>query len=136
MNQTINQRIGIYRRLAGLSQAKAAEKLGMKCSTYSQMERRGKISTQMLLKLAAVFNVHPDELLYGNENIIKPNVPAEETKTMKEPLTPPIPQKNDNSPVMILTNSEENMIKIIRNLPRADRDEVLAFVEKMYKKNK
>ncbi len=135
MNQTINQRIGIYRRLAGLSQAKAAEKLGMKCSTYSQMERRGKISTQMLLKLAAAYNVHPDELLYGNENIIKPNVPAEEPKPIKEPITPPISPKTE-SPVMILTNSEENMIKIVRNLPRADRDEVLAFIEKMYKKNK
>ena len=40
MSETINQRIALYRKIANLTQTQAAEKLGMKCSTYSQMERR------------------------------------------------------------------------------------------------
>ena len=39
MGDTINERIALYRKMANLTQTEAAEKMGMKYSTYSQMER-------------------------------------------------------------------------------------------------
>ena len=57
MDKSINQRIILYRKMANLTQTEVAEKMGMKCSTYSQMERKGSISTERLLALADIFGV-------------------------------------------------------------------------------
>ena len=46
MDKLINQRIALYRKMANLTQTEVAEKMGMKCSTYSQMERKGSISSE------------------------------------------------------------------------------------------
>ena len=59
MAYTINQRVAIYRKMANLTQTEAAERLGMKCSTYSQMERKGNISVDKLMAIAEVFGVNP-----------------------------------------------------------------------------
>ena len=63
MAYTINQRVAIYRKMANLTQTEAAERLGMKCSTYSQMERKGNISVDKLMAIAEVFGVNPAVLL-------------------------------------------------------------------------
>jgi len=68
---TINQRLAVFRRLCGLSQAKMAELMNMKPSTYSQMERSGKISSDMILRLSEVLGVDPMELFLGTEHKTK-----------------------------------------------------------------
>ena len=132
---TINQRIAVCRKLRDMTQADVAEKLDMKCSTYSQMERKGNISAQMILKLAAIFNVQPDEILYGKSDVFTPPPPSQEPTGGKlaSPIEPPIPQ---GPAAITLTNREENIIKIIRNLPKEVRDEIISFIEIKYKENK
>ena len=63
MGYTVNQRVAIYRKMANLTQTEAAERLGMKCSTYSQMERKGHISVDKLIAIAAAFGIEPSILL-------------------------------------------------------------------------
>jgi len=127
MKETINQRVARNRKLLDLTQQETAEKLGMKCSTYSQMERRGNISANMVLKLAAIFNISPDALLYG-ENQQKNDTDG---NTLGQTPTPPV--KPNPIPPLLLTNREENIIKILRTLSKEDKNEVIALIEKKYK---
>jgi len=132
MGNNINQNVASCRKLAELKQSDVAEKLNLKTSTYSQMERKGNITADMIVKLAELFKVHPNVLLYGN------NYSEEEEKngngvTLGEPFTPPVP---DPPEITVLTNREENSIKIIRNLSKADREEIYEFIEAKYKKKK
>ena len=131
MDKSINQRIASLRRLANLTQYDVAEKIGMKCSTYSQMERKGNISAQMVLRLADIFGVHPNEILYGTDSLA-----TQSTQENILPISQPKPPVPTSPPPIILTNSEESIIKIIRNLSKADKDEVMAFIEDKYKKRK
>lgn len=149
MNDSINHRIARCRKLADLTQTEAAERLGMKTSTYSQMERHGNVSAERLLQLAEVFNVHPDELLYARERTVKPynayqaasvpETPADAAVSVKE--NPQLKQSDSSykvtsEPHIILTQREENIIKIIRNLPKNERNDVISYIEKKYKENK
>ena len=144
-NETINQRVAKCRKLADLNQAEAAEKLGMKTSSYSQMERKGKISAERLLKLAQIFNVHPNVLLYGDAympfpeetqqvSISKPVVADDNTLLASQPITEPVTVPENIVSNSILTNTEENIIKIYRNLSKEDRAEVKAFILDKFKK--
>lgn len=140
MNQTINQRIALYRKLANLTQTEAAERLGMKCSTYSQMERKGTISADKLIALANIFNVTPETLLY--------EAPPTQSKDMdftphesfgKQKLHQHISFMQGNSDTRFAaTHKEENILKILRNLPRNDYEEIIQLINEKYKnlKNK
>ena len=136
-NETINQRVAKCRKLADLNQAEAAEKLGMKTSTYSQMERKGKISAERLLKLA--------QILYGDAympfpeetqqvSVSKPVVADDNTLLASQPITEPVTVPENIVSNSILTNTEENIIKIYRNLSKEDRAEVKAFILDKFKK--
>lgn len=70
--ETINQRITRIRKSKKITQKEMAERLGMKESTYSQMERQGNISAQTLLSIAAVLEVDINLLLYGEEGLVPP----------------------------------------------------------------
>ena len=70
-NTTVNQRIAAFRKKLHYSQGAVAEMIGMKGSTYSQMERRGTVSAERLLKLARVFDIPPEMLLYDEEEYKK-----------------------------------------------------------------
>lgn len=70
--ETINQRITRIRKSKKITQKEMAERLGMKESTYSQMERQGNISAQTLLSIAAVLEVDINLLLYGEEGMVQP----------------------------------------------------------------
>ena len=52
-----------------MTQVELANVLDMKPSTYSQMERRGKISAYDLIRIAKVLNVSVSFLLFGEEPI-------------------------------------------------------------------
>ncbi len=137
MAESINRRIARCRKLADLTQTEAAEKMGMKCSTYSQMERKGNISADRLLKLAQIFGVHPDELLYEKKSTA-PTVSADTLSetTASHPSVIQPDEFDDGRPVFIISKKEENLLKIIRNLPKNARDDVIAFIEQKYRENK
>ncbi len=62
---SINKRIMKCRRDRLLTQGETAKYLGIKVSTYSQMERNGHITAERLKSLAELFNVDIYYLLYG-----------------------------------------------------------------------
>ena len=144
MTETINERIARFRKLSNLTQAETAEKLGIKCSTYSQMERKGKISTDTLMRLSEVLGVSPFKLLYGDDR-------KEEHTVGSLPYTfEDVPQNRlflhqgteyynnlyDNKSDYIPTRKEENIMKIIHFLPKKSKEEVYEFVYKKYKESK
>ncbi len=131
---TINERIAHYRKLADLTQTDAAEKLGIKCSTYSQMERKGNITAERLLALAEIFHVEPEDILYGDR---KEEKPEEDRNTNPDRLhfrQELFYEKESFSAPFIFSKKEENLIKIIRNLSKEDKEEVLKFIEEKYRK--
>ncbi len=139
MSETINQRIALYRKLANLTQTEAAEKMGMKCSTYSQMERKGSISAERLLALADIFGVKPDVLLYDTkfQSPGQVNFLSNESATGSQ-LRQSVPFSDTNfgpSP-FIVTHKEESIIKILRNLPKSDYDEIIGLINQKYKESK
>ncbi|MBR4973329.1 MAG: hypothetical protein IKY45_02560 [Clostridia bacterium] len=115
MKETINQRITKYRRFRGYTQAQMAEWLGMKSSTYSQCERVGKITCEQIISISEILKLDVGTLLYGE-------------KKAKPPITPP--------QEMEFTLMEKNIIKIIRNLKKQDRAELISIIEKYYKKSR
>lgn len=129
MDLEINKRIKSYRNLANKTQDETAKALGIKCSTYSQMERKGGISVDIAKKLAEIFGIDSDLIIYGEKKIdftpIQPPVlKVEEPKEIIEKL----------ESEATLSAVENNIIKIIRNLSYKDRQEVYQFIEKKYKK--
>lgn len=141
MFESINKRVKHCRNLAGLTQSEAAAKMGMKCSTYSQMERTGDISGTRLVMLSEIFGVEPEYLLTGT-------IRTEDTKPVN--YNDIMTEKKSNgllnqpkeitsekfAPIFVPTKNEENLIKIIRNLPKDSHDEVIKFIEEQYKKSK
>ena len=123
MSQTINERIIIARKLANLTQAEVAERLDMKSSTFSQMERQGKISSDMILKLSEILNVKPMYLLCGETN----------NELLKE--SDIFPKKEQNTS-FVLSRQEENIIKIMRNLKKDARKEAYEFLQKLYNESR
>ena len=134
MNE-LNKRIYTCRRLAELTQSEVAEKLGIKCSTYSQMERAGQISADRVFKLAEIFNVEPCYLYYG-EKFCKQEQPvtaptiSEEMPRLSAEIEKPIATK------FVCTQKEERLISILRNLPKQKRDEAINFISKLHQSEK
>lgn len=110
----INARIASIRKLRGYKQADIAEFLGLKTSTYSQMERNGNITGEMIIKIAKIFDIDPRIILCGEEETETPPPP--------DPIDPPIGK---------LKNSEENIIKIIRNLNKEKHEMVFDAISRI-----
>ena len=141
MSDTINQRIALYRKMANLTQTEPAERMGMKYSTYSQMERKGNISAERLRALSEILGVKPEILLYGQEGKQNKelNFSAEKTEISNTLRQPSVLAENTPSfaPAPFVPNrKEENILKILRNLPKEDYDEVIALINKKYKASK
>ena len=96
MNETVNQRVARYRRAAGLNQKEMAKLLGMKFSTYSEKERKGVIDCGFLLDIAKIININPNILLNG--------------------------EGSPTSPALYITNQEESLIRIMRDMKPEYRD--------------
>ena len=140
MGYTVNQRVGLYRKMANLTQTEAAERLGMKCSTYSQMERKGHISVDKLIAIAAAFGIEPSVLLRDpmeltseqSRPVEQPAAPAKpEMPIFREPVVAPT-----SRPAFVISRNEENMLTILRNLPKADLDEVRSLINEKYQNSK
>lgn len=127
-DKTINQRIAGYRKLAGLTQAQAADLLGQKRNTYARMEKYGNPSPDMLKKMSELFRVSVATLIYGKEE----NNQFVQTQTIP-PLVLEQPSYNDVLPLSIM---ETNAIRIFRNLTKDDQQSIVDFFNETYKKSK
>ncbi len=129
IKETVNQRIARYRKLKGFTQARLAEEIGMRPSSYSQMERCGNITTQRLVDIAIALKVDANVLLYGEVEILPP--PTEDPKEPigePSPPLPPLPPEDD----LILSNLEKNLVKIYRSLPKEVKKEIDIIVNEKY----
>lgn len=115
MGKEINKRIRHYRKKAGLTQNKLAELIGMKGSTYSQAEREGIITCELLLKVAPFLEVAPEFLLTGKT----PEPPKQ------PPILPPPP------PIYDYSIKEKNLIKIFRNTSQENRNRIYKFINEI-----
>lgn len=95
--------------------------MGLKSSTYSQRERGGDISCDMLIKLAFLLEIDVRELLFGNYYKC----------TFPPPEVPPEPK-----PEIKYTATEKNIIKILRNMPSSIRKETILYINEKYKLQK
>ena len=134
MSKDINQRVAICRKLAGLTQSQTAEKLGMKSSTYSQMERKGNISPECLIELAKIFGADPDYLIYGKEK--NQELDFSSPKNTVQLKQDSFSDKNNLYEGLILTKSEENIIKLFRHLSKEAKSDIIEYINKVYRDSK
>lgn len=130
MPNDVNERIATCRKLAGFTQATAAQRLGLKRNTYARMELHGNPGAIMLMRLAELYGVSVNYLVYGEEA-------EKEQETELEAITEPAKSTirfasgiNPNlmPPRYTPTNSELNLIKMYHYLPKEDQDEVKADI--------
>lgn len=135
----VNYRIAHWRKLSGFNQTDLAEKLGIKCNTYSQMERTGNVSADRLFKLAEIFGVKPCYLFYG-EKLCKTETKNAEPTIIDGPVTKPdngttLQQPKPEppkEPPFVFTNREESLIKMYRSLKKDDRASVVNLIHTLY----
>ncbi len=137
IEMTVNQRIFHYRKLAGLTQAEVAERMGMKIPTYSKMEREGRITVDKLEKIAEILEININYLLKDTPKEVKkvyiPINPPEDDATGQNVVEQPVsPEKPFAVPPYVPTNRERNAMKIVHNLPKADQDEIYALIQKKF----
>lgn len=140
---TINERIFIYRKKAGLTQEQAAERIGMKHSTYAKMELRGRIDSEKLVKIAELLGVSTYTLLYGEEPNKATEVPyvfpPETTIKPDEGCTFNQPPPKITVDEYIPTARELAAMKTIHSLPKNIREKIYNFIGRInqyYQKNK
>ncbi len=68
---SINERIIHFRKLMRFTQTEMAERLGIKCSSYSQLERIGKITCERLIEISKILDVDILFLLFGKEEEVR-----------------------------------------------------------------
>ena len=119
----INKRIKEIRSKKRFTQEDLAEKLGMKISTYSQMERTGKISCETLIEIARILKTDIRYFLYG-EDFIKSQYQNKGTESAIE----------DDGRVL-LDKDEEYIILTYRNLDNKNRQEAYHLFMENYNIN-
>ena len=126
----INKRVTHYRKEARLTQAQVADLIGMKSSSYSQMEREGDISAERIVKLAEIFKIDVRLLLYGQELRFleeEPQPPeGEETVVLSKPPF--------GMTYIPLKNKERCIITIFRHLTAKQQKSVCNVLDYLRKK--
>ena len=147
MSNIINQRIRKYRKEKKFSQARLAAELGIKTSTYSQKEREGNFSADMVLQISRVLGINPSLIFYGEETAApkpqtfvfhSPNT-IEETLYGTTPKTEPVIEKIEqprNELPFILNNTEKNVITAYHHFSKAEQKEVRAFMDEIRKRGR
>lgn len=136
----INEKIKNLRKEKGITQERIAELLGMKTSTYSQMERSGKIPIDKILKLAKILEVNLLEILDPENPSLSLAIEPPQTANLNLEQPPTVAKEDYTIRANILSNREENAIIMLRNLKAEDRESVYALIkqchDKKLKKNK
>ncbi len=146
MENDINVRIRKYRKAKKMTQEELGNALGMKCSTYSQMERKGKITVGMAQKIADILDVDPDMIMYGEKTTSLPFPPPIENPPLKfADSSNPFDQSKSNGPEIItayksgeflISVEETRLIKELRHLSLEQQREVAEFITACRLKNK
>ncbi len=133
MNE-VNQRIAKCRKRAGLRQEDMAEKLNIKPTTYSQMERNGNITAERLFAMAEIFGVTPCTLYYGKELCNKENpLSVKEVPTLAlNQSAPHTPEKK----IFIPSKKEESLLSLLRNFSKEDAAKIYDLAGKLYQESK
>ena len=118
--ESINRRIFYYRKLANLTQNETADLLGMKHSTYSQMERKGNISVEMLLRLARIFHVRPEVFFSDQQELHQPVTRLE----------------SDFGINFIPTHNDIQVMTMFHNMLANERKRVMEFMDLIYHEKK
>ncbi len=131
----INQRIRSLRISKRITQQKMAELLGIKTSSYSQMERQGEISCERLKMIAEILETDCLYLIEGEkvkENIIHKNGLDEIcgliTDNLKDHFT------NRYCFLNKISDSELKQFQIIFCLSKKERSAVYEYAYKIFKK--
>ncbi len=132
-NNTVNQRIAGYRKLAGFTQEQAANLLNMKRSAYARMEKYGNPSPEKLKQIAELYRVSVATLLYGADNGYRGYQKADDELPDIPPLTL---ENNRDRDILPLTVTESNAIRIVRRLKTSDVEKIIDFINKIYKDSK
>ena len=138
MEKAINARIAQYRKNAGFTQSEAAQSLGIKRNTYARMELKGSPKPEMLVRLADLYHVSVNNILYGEQAVAENQIQSGDPEVHQSRLQ----QNLDDSPLFnrsapfIPTAKEEKIIKIIRNLPKKNKEAVLQYIEVQFKGSK
>ena len=134
MDKSINERVRMYRKRCPLTQNEMAERLGMKGSTYSQMEREGNIPAYRLMQIANVLGIEPYLLFEGEKTIIHKPDPIIIPSTPPEPPTPhELPTPPEPDPLEILSHKERNILKIFRFLPQEKKNKLYKYIMELEK---
>ncbi len=137
-DKSINERIKKLRLEKGFSQEKMGELLGIKTSTYSQMERNGIISAQRLKILAEIFDVSYEFLLDGKKELVPPSYQG--SNPSNEEICKIIKEQLDNryqSRYSFLdgyTDVEIRKLKLLSCLTKKQRDSVFEFAYQVFSK--
>lgn len=140
MDKEVNARIRKYRKSQNMTQKDLGKALGIKCSTYSQMERNGKITVEMAARIAKVLDVDPDIMMLGEKE--KPS-PFEPVITPPIKLGTPDPFTPPSEPEVIvgikcgeitLSIEEERIIHFFRNLSPEKKKEVTNYLTNLNNK--
>ena len=117
----------------------AAQRLGLKRNTYARMELHGNPGADMLMRLAELYGVSVNFLIYGDEEGNIPNEP--EIITLPESGKSTLHFSGGINPNLLPprytpTNSELDLIKIYHYLSKDEQDEVKADIFARYMKSK
>ena len=135
MDLEVNKRIKEARKKLHYTQGQVAEYMGMKCSTYSQMERKGSISVERAKKLAEILDTDPDYIIYGEQK--SNSIDFSPEKTVDLPLNDPqdfLEKIKNGQEEIVLTNREKNIIKIYRELKENDKKDLWDYIQSRLKK--
>lgn len=124
MQETINQRIFHIRRLSGYTQADMAKMLNMKLSTYAQAERKGKISTELVVKIAELLDVDVGYLITGCKNKKETETMSTQVSPVKPPdpnITPKYPKEESLRHLLSSINLSDDLLTALQHISKSKR---------------
>ena len=118
----VAERLRYYREACALSQKQVADALNIDRSTYAKYEgAASEPNLKMIVKIAAIFNVSPLDLL-----------PMEESRTVTAPGRLK-DSSNADSPIYQLSKDERGLIALYRSLSREEKEQVRSMMGNMSK---
>ena len=131
---SLKERVIYCRKLLGYNQTQLAELMGMKPSTYSNMERSGNFSAIKLIEIAKTLGISSNLLFNGVEEDapvkIISNTQNEKTDDLKQ-----VAEEINIQPIMY-TKNEDRYFRIVHNLPKKYKEEVFEFIQEKYHESK
>ncbi len=123
----VNERITKIRKQRKLSKRDIAKQLNIKYSTYVRTEAEGGIKTYTLKRLAEILDVNVREILYGSD------FKKEDKPIPKSDITVIHGYKYKDDFISVM---EFNIINILRNFNKTDRQKVLDLINELYSKKR